>query len=176
MVDVSATATSPALAAAIANTYTSQFVKEQQSANRQYFKSALALVNKQLAALSSKQIAGGDGLQLQDRAQTLSLLAELGYSNVQVAQEALAPTSPSSPKTKRHTILGALLGLLLGLGLAFLLERLDRRIKGPEDLEAIYQPAPARRRPQERRAFAIRACTRVGGREFCRPPRPRRSA
>ena len=32
--------------------YASQFVKEQQSTNRQYFKSALALVNKQLAGLS----------------------------------------------------------------------------------------------------------------------------
>lgn len=30
-------------------------------------------------------------------------------------------------------------GLLIGLGLAFVLERLDRRIGGPEDLEAIYR-------------------------------------
>jgi hypothetical protein len=30
------------------------------------------------------------------------------------------------------------LGLLLGLGVAFLLERLDRRIREPKDLEAIY--------------------------------------
>jgi len=30
------------------------------------------------------------------------------------------------------------LGLLLGLGVAFLLERLDRRIREPQDLEAIY--------------------------------------
>ena len=31
-----------------------------------------------------------------------------------------------------------MLGLLLGLGLAFLLERLDRRIREPKDLEALY--------------------------------------
>jgi succinoglycan biosynthesis transport protein ExoP len=139
IVEVSATATSPALAADIANTYISQFVNEQQGANRQYFKSALALVNKQLAGLSRTQRVGPDGLELQDRAQTLGLLSELDHGNVQVAQEALVPTSPSSPKTSRNTVLGILLGLLIGLGLAFVLEHLDRRVRGPEDLEAIYR-------------------------------------
>jgi polysaccharide biosynthesis transport protein len=138
VVDVSATTTSPTLAAEIANTYTHQFVTEQQNSNSQYFKSALALVNKQLARLSRQQRLGQDGLELQNRAQTLSLLAELNYSNVQIAQEAVAPTSPSSPKTSKNTLLGLFLGLLIGLGLAFVLERLDRRIKGPGDLETIY--------------------------------------
>jgi succinoglycan biosynthesis transport protein ExoP len=139
IVDVSATSSSPVLAAAIANTYVSQFVKEQRRANRQFFKSALALVNKQLAALSPVQRVGTDGLDLQDRAHTLALLAELDYNNVEVAGEALVPTSPSSPKTKSDTILGVILGLLLGLGIALLLERFDRRVRGPEELEAIYR-------------------------------------
>jgi succinoglycan biosynthesis transport protein ExoP len=139
VVDVAATATSPTLAASIANTYANQVVKEQQSARSQYFKSALALVERQLAALSPQQRVGSDGLQLQNRAQTLRFLAELNYGNVQIAQEALAPTKPSSPKTSKNTALGVLLGLILGFGLAFLLERMDRRIRRPEDLEAIYR-------------------------------------
>lgn len=139
IVDVSAIATSPELAAAIANTYTSQFVSEQQRSNHRYFKSALAHVNRQLAELSPQQRVGQDGLSLQDRAQSLRLLTELNYGNVQVAQEALPPASPSSPNTKKNTALGAVLGLLLGLGVAFLLERLDRRIREPKDLEAIYR-------------------------------------
>jgi succinoglycan biosynthesis transport protein ExoP len=136
---VSATAASPALAAEIANTYTGQFVKVQQKSNHQYYESALALVHKQLAALSPQQRFGSDGVELQYRAQSLGLLAELQYGNVQIAQEAAVPTSPSSPRTKRNTVIGGILGLLVGLGLAFLLESLDRRIKGPEDLEAIYR-------------------------------------
>lgn len=139
VVDVSATAVSPVLAAHIANTYVRQFVKEQRSANRQALRSALALVNMQLAALSPGQRFGADGLNLQERAQTLRLLSGLKYGNVQVAQEAVAPTNPSSPKTSRNTALGLLLGLLIGLGFAFVLERLDHRIGGPEDLEEIYR-------------------------------------
>lgn len=138
IVDISATTSSPALSAAIANTYTSQFVTEQQSANRQYLESALGIVRRQLAALSPQQRVGPDGLGLQDRAQTLSLLSELKEGNVQVAQEARVPISPSSPKTTKNTALGVFLGLVLGLGLAFVLERLDRRIRRPEDLETIF--------------------------------------
>jgi len=139
VIDVSATSTSPLLAAAIANTYANQFVKEQQSTNRRFFKSALALVNKQLAALTPAQQVGTDGLDLQERAHTLNLLAELGYNNAQIAEEAVVPTSPSSPRTRRNTVLGAVLGLLLGLIVAFVLERFDRRIRGPEELEAVYR-------------------------------------
>jgi capsular exopolysaccharide synthesis family protein len=134
IVNVAATATSPALAAGIANTYTEQFVTEQQNSNHAYYASALRLVNKQLAALSAKERAGTAGLALQDRAQSLSVLAELRNGNVQVAQAATVPTSPSSPKVSRNTALG----VLLGLGVAFLLERFDRRIREPRDLEAIY--------------------------------------
>ena len=138
VVEVGVQASSPVLAARIANTYVRQFVREQQASNRVYYRSALALVRRQLAALSPKQRVGPDGLALQDRAQTLGLLEELDYGNVQVAQEAVVPVSPSSPKTSKDTLLGGLLGLLIGVALAFGVERMDRRVRTPGELERIY--------------------------------------
>ena len=49
------------------------------------------------------------------------------------------PTSLSSPKTSRNTAIGVVLGLFIGLALAFILESNNRRIRTPEDLEAIYR-------------------------------------
>jgi capsular exopolysaccharide synthesis family protein len=139
IVDVAATATSPALAAQIANTYATVFVGEQQNANHRYYSSALALVDKQLAASPPRQRQSAAGLALQARAQSLAVLAEMQAGTVQIAQGASIPTAPSSPKTLQNAVMGAILGLILGLGLAFLLERLDRRIREPKDLETIYR-------------------------------------
>lgn len=141
VVAVSATTTSPALSAKIATVYAREFVKEQQRANRRFFSSALALVNRQLEALPPGQRFGPAAVPLQNRAQALELLKGLKYDNVEIAQIALPPSSPSSPKTAQNTVLGLLLGLLLGIGLAFVLERLDRarRISEPEDIEATYR-------------------------------------
>jgi capsular exopolysaccharide synthesis family protein len=138
VVNVSATATSPVLAAKIANTYVGRFVREQQNSNHAYYSSALSLVNKELAGMSQKQRLSPSGIALEGRAQSLGVLAELRNSSVEVAQTATVPTSPSSPQVARNAILGAVVGLLLGLCLAILLERFDRRIREPKDLEDIY--------------------------------------
>ncbi len=139
-VAVAATSTSPILAATIANTYVKQFVAEQQAIDRRFFRSALRLVNKQLAALPAKQRLSPGAVALENRAQSLAFLSELQGGNVRVEQIAAVPTVPSSPKTSRNTMLGGVLGLLLGLGIAIMLERFHsaKRITDPKDLEEIF--------------------------------------
>ena len=126
------------LATGIANVYTSKFVQEQQNANHAYYASALRLVESQLKSLTPRQKLSPSGIALAGRAQSLGVLAELHNGNVEIAQVATIPTSPSSPRTSRNTVLGAVLGLMLGLAIAFLLERFDRRIREPKDLEQVY--------------------------------------
>ena len=53
----------------------------------------------------------------------------------QVVQRAILPTVPLGKDYARNIILGLLVGLGLGAGLAFVLERLDDRLKGRVDLE-----------------------------------------
>lgn len=61
----------------------------------------------------------------------------VGASNVFVVDRAEVPTSPSSPNLRRNMMISALLGLLAGLGLAFLLDRLDNTILKADELERI---------------------------------------
>jgi capsular exopolysaccharide synthesis family protein len=61
-----------------------------------------------------------------------------------VVQPATVPTSPVSPNFPRNGALAMVVGLALGVGLAFLRERLDDRLHGREDLEeAIGAPTLA---------------------------------
>ena len=68
------------------------------------------------------------------RSKLLELTAQ-GVAPGQVVADAALPTSPSSPNHVRNGILALIVGLALGLGLAFLRERLDDRLTGREDLE-----------------------------------------
>ena len=47
------------------------------------------------------------------------------------------PTDPVAPKTEQNAAIGAVLGLLAGIGLALIVNTLDRRVKSKEQLEQI---------------------------------------
>jgi succinoglycan biosynthesis transport protein ExoP len=55
---------------------------------------------------------------------------------VSLVEPALTPSEPIRPRTRLNVALSLLLGLMLGIGLAFLREFLDRSVKAPEELEA----------------------------------------
>lgn len=138
LVSVSATSSSPTLAARLANAYAHQVVATSSSQNANYYATALRAANLQYQALTPAQQHGLQGADLKDRLSSLQILSQLQSSDVRVQQPAIPPTAPSSPKVARNTVLGGILGLLLGLGIAFLLHRLDRRIREPHDLEEVY--------------------------------------
>jgi tyrosine-protein kinase Etk/Wzc len=64
---------------------------------------------------------------------TVAEESELGY--VQVVQSAFVPSVPIRPETKKNLILGLLLGVAFGVGLAFLKEATNTRLRSPEDIE-----------------------------------------
>ena len=63
--------------------------------------------------------------------------AGLRSSNIRVVDPALVPSSPSRPQKGHNILLGLLVGLVGGVGLALLREFMDNTIKTPDDVEMI---------------------------------------
>lgn len=83
-------------------------------------------------------------------------------SNVNMLTQASAPTSPASPKIFLNTLLGMVIGSILGLGIALLLELRDRRVRGTADVVTALKlpllgvmPKPGSRRTVAQRSLAM---------------------
>ena len=81
-------------------------------------------------------IANAVGTEVAEVAADLSPERADGTKAVQATTlaPALVPTSPSSPNALRNLLLGAVLGLLLGLGVALLRHVLDTRVRSEQDV------------------------------------------
>jgi receptor protein-tyrosine kinase len=140
IVAVTANDPNPVTAARIANTYAQQFIAFRRDADRAKVAGAQQLVQTQLSQLQKEgQGSSPNAATLEHDAAELGILASLQTGNAELVQPAIRPSSPSSPKTMRNAVLGFVIGLLFGIAVALLLDRLDRRINDVEELEDIYR-------------------------------------
>ncbi len=65
------------------------------------------------------------------------VVEKMGAENVQVIDTALIPSVPSSPNKPMDLLIGLVAGLAAGVGLAFLIDFLDRTVKSIEEIESI---------------------------------------
>jgi polysaccharide biosynthesis transport protein len=74
---------------------------------------------------------------LQQKQKEAALSAALAAMDIAVLDAAAPPDSPIRPQPKRDIPLGAIVGLLLGIGVAFVREYADGSLKSPEELDAL---------------------------------------
>jgi len=66
-------------------------------------------------------------------------LKGLKSSNIKIIDTALVPGAPYYPNKSRSLMLALLLGLFMGVGMAFLIDYVDSTIKEPEEAERLVQ-------------------------------------
>jgi len=77
-----------------------------------------------------------------DKLDQLSVDTSVQNGGAQLVSPAAVPGTPVKPTPKRNVALGVLLGLILGIGFAFLADQLDESIKDRDDLERIVGALP----------------------------------
>ncbi|MDJ0769194.1 MAG: polysaccharide biosynthesis tyrosine autokinase [Ilumatobacter sp.] len=77
-----------------------------------------------------------------ERLDETELEVALAPSGATLIRPADVPDSPISPRPVRTLLIALAVGLILGAGTALLLETIDTRIRGLEDLEAVVSPLP----------------------------------
>ena len=121
----------------MANGFAAEFIENRREADRRTIFEAQKLVEEQIKTVKQRGDADRAG-SLRDRAEQLYVLGSLQTGNAELVQRAERPDSPASPKPLRNTILGLLLGGILGVGLVLLRARLDRRLRTTEALEQAF--------------------------------------
>ena len=151
IVDVLATDPDPTQASAVANAFAEQYVTLSQRANLQQVLAGEQIIAQRLAALPATPANAATRANLEAAAQKLVVLQAVQTGNAQVVDRATPPTSPSSPNKKVNLIVALIFGVALGVGLAFLLNLLDRRLKDIDEFEDIYGTRALATIPQTRR-------------------------
>jgi Mrp family chromosome partitioning ATPase/capsular polysaccharide biosynthesis protein len=125
----------PAWSAKLANAYARQFVEWRVQAERQRIDDAAAVIREKLDQYTTDaERASSDYFILSERLQDLEILSETTTGNFRIVVPAYAPSTPVSPKPLRSALMGAAAGLVIGLGLAFLREKLDTRVRSHREV------------------------------------------
>ena len=173
--DLSVTAPDPEAAVSLVNAYAHEFTvykNEIDTANvEQALQSNQATIDSLRAKGQTGSVAYEDAVAAQGQLQTYGKLLANNASVQQRAEGA----GKVRPLPRRNAILGGLLGLILGIGLAFLLEALDKRVRSEQVVEQTLRlpllgrvPRPGRRLRDANKLVMLEEATSVHAQTFRR--------
>jgi succinoglycan biosynthesis transport protein ExoP len=153
VIDVVADADSPTRAAAVANAYANAFVKASNVRAQQDLSSAVTQLTRQLDTLKAQLAVASPGSERDGLAQQVAVVqgelstlqenAAVASGGITLLAPAVPNPKPISPKRARDIGLSALLGLLLGVGVAFVRQYLDDSVSTREDLDRAADGLPS---------------------------------
>ena len=165
VITVSVQSGDPQTAATLANAYVDAYidVKREQAVNGMVAASAelqtkitdlqsqIDTLDAQIAASSTDDDSGAEADRrtlvdqqalFRQRIDQLQVDAALSAGNAELVRPAEAPIKPIKPTPVRTAMLASVVGLLLGLGAAFLIDHLDDSVRNADDLARLGADVP----------------------------------
>jgi capsular exopolysaccharide synthesis family protein len=137
-VAITASDRDPRQAAAIANAFAQQFIKIRGAQQRQQTQQALDIAKRQLRTLPAGRANTAQRDELRTRISQLEVSSQLPTGGAEQIDQASAASVPFSPRPKRDAAFAFVFSLLVAIGVAFGLDRLNRRVMSAGELEEIY--------------------------------------
>ena len=164
IVRITAVSTEPKEAQDVANAYATSYIEYRRESDIEDLGQASQAIQEQINELQvqiegyDRQIAEAPPLQrdavreavqserdgliaqsvgLKQTFDRIQLNNSLNRGGAQVVTQAQLPTSPFEPRPIKNVTSGAIVGLILGLSMAFVLDLLDDSVKSKEDVERI---------------------------------------
>ena len=142
-INVTAESTQPGRAALVANTYVTAYVEYRRRqvvddtlAAGEQIQAKITDLQKQIdtAPLAQKETLVQAQALFKQKRDELQVGSAIRTGGAQLVTSAPVPTSPVRPTPKKNGIIALIAGLLLGVGIAFLLDYLDDSVKNKEEL------------------------------------------
>jgi succinoglycan biosynthesis transport protein ExoP len=132
IVTITAKGPTRANAVLIANTFADEVVAFRRKAAQDKIQRAIDALE-----LSRDEQTGRVRRNTESRLEQLRAIKAIEQGDVTVVQPAVPPRDRAAPKPLRNTVVGALLGLILGVFVALLVHRLDPRVVDEQELARI---------------------------------------
>jgi succinoglycan biosynthesis transport protein ExoP len=145
LLEVAAQDGQPEVATTLANTFAREFTVYTTERQTARIEQALEVGAARLNALSANGQRDSAEYQLLAQQRTQLQISKELIGNQTSINQLASGAQKVSPRPKRDAVLAGLLGIVLGLGLAFLAEALDRHVRSEHELEeALGLPLLAR--------------------------------
>ena len=137
-ITVAARAPTGERAADVANAFAAAVVANRTNQAVGRLNATIGRVEEQLDRIRGETSTAREGRkQLSEQLQRLRALRAAQGNNARIVEPAVASTTPVAPRVTRSVIIAAIIALLLAFGAVVLAQGADRKIREPDELEAL---------------------------------------
>ncbi len=138
LIEVTGSDGDPDTAAAIANAVAQSFLDVQQSLERERLNDAADALSREADEISGESGSQGEIEAINDRINDLRVQAASAGSDLQLAEQALPPADPASPRPLRNSVLAFFAALFIAILVSLGRDQLRPVIGSPREISAMF--------------------------------------